>query len=84
MSANRAFTTARGEQLASEIAKHIVETEHVQNWDECLNDIREKVCRMGDKKTGVPISAFVRAEEMNHLIQKSKKSRYRVTVLDVS
>jgi hypothetical protein len=39
---------------------------------------------MGDKKTGVPVSAFVRAEEMNHLIQKSKKSRYRVTVLEVS
>ena len=84
MSANRAYTTARGEQLALELAKHIVETEHVQNWDECLNDVREKVCRIGDKKLGAPVSALVRAEEMNHLIQKSKSSRYRVNVREVS
>ncbi len=83
MSANLAFKTARGEQLALELAKHIVETEHVQNWDECLDDIREKVCRLGDKKLGAPISALVRAEEMNHLIKKVKQSRYRVNIREV-
>ena len=74
------YRTARGEQLATQLAEHIVETEPFQNWDECINEIREKICSIGDKKLGAPVSTIVRAEDLQHILIKNKNSRYRVRI----
>jgi hypothetical protein len=76
------FSTTKGQKLAMELAMLIVTDEPMQNWDECIDEIRSEICKLGDKKYKVPVSAFLLAEDMNKLKQETLNSRYRIKVQD--
>ena len=74
------FSTAEGKELAQKLAEHIARTEVFQNWDECIDDLREMLCTLADKKHGIAVSALLRAEDLNRLEMRFIKGRYKVAV----
>ena len=74
------FSTKMGKRLTEVLVSHIARTEPFQNWDECLDEIRESLCRLGDKGYGLPVSTFIRAEEMNRLKKRVDCSRYAISI----
>lgn len=74
------FSTKTGRALASELVAHIARTEPFQNQDECIDEIRGKLCLMADTGYGVPVSALFLAEDQCKLKKRRKTMRYQIHV----
>ncbi|MCO5252593.1 MAG: hypothetical protein M9949_14390 [Candidatus Kapabacteria bacterium] len=80
MSKNSAFSTKAGRAIADLLVNHIARTEPLQNWDECIEEIHDELCRLSDKKTNIPYSAILTAEVKAKLSNKVTNSRYKVII----
>jgi len=80
MSKDSAFSTKAGQAIADLLVNHIARTEPLQNWDECLEEIHDKLCQVGDKKLNIPYSAIFTAEVQAKLSNKVTNSRYNVLI----
>lgn len=74
------FSTKAGHSLASELVAHIARTEPFQNWDECIDEIRFKLCCLADTGHGLPASALFLAEDALKIKKRVKSMRYIVKI----
>jgi hypothetical protein len=77
---NTAFSTTTGRILAELLVTHIARTEPLQNWDECIEEVHERLCHIGDKKLNMPFSAILTAEVKEKLKRKMANGRYHVAI----
>lgn len=80
MGKSSAFSTSTGKVIADLLVSHIARTEPLQNWDECIEEVHDKLCQLADKKLKMPYSAILTAEVKAKLHKKVTNSRYRITI----
>lgn len=79
---NSPFSTSRGKMLADQLVKEIGKSEAFQNIDECIDYIREELCSYSDDKAGAPVSAFLKAEDLNRLSSSMTSNRYKIEIME--
>lgn len=82
LSKESAFKTKAGLVISEILIDHIVRTEPFQRWDECLQEIWDKLARRKREETGIAADALLLAELRNDLDIEIAKCRYNVSIND--
>lgn len=80
---NTNFSNPEGRELARKLAEYLVNNEEFQNIDECLDEIRQEVNTILNKRTGAEVSLFLDAELVEHIkLGYIQPNRYKVKITD--
>lgn len=75
-----AFSSKMGEIIANLLIQHLVRTEPVENWDECIADLLDKLSMIVNKMMQCPVEAFFLAEVEKKIMDRVKQHRYSVSI----
>lgn len=74
------FSTSKGKLLAEQLIREVCKNEPIQNYDECIDYVRQGLCNQSDKKAGAPVSALIMAEDFYRLNAQMSEKRYKVSI----